>query len=356
VQVMPSTLDFGEVRKELGGQRAIDVMITNPGAPVMLQSVTLSKAVSGLSLEPPMTGMLDTNETRLATIRLSTDNDTVLGDVSLRIKVDADLAFPITGKVVTPKAYVTPAALDLGTACIGTSVTGNVMLVNDGTATLHVQPPTMDNSFTPLFVSPTMYPADGSGATLSPSSSAIAGVTPSSSSVGPITGMLTWSVDAPGAPFRVPVTLDYIEEGAALSPRQLGFGSIEVDTTSLQQKITLQNCNATPIIVRVEGLQNVQGGVDAWDVQPRLVEKPLGRHDTLEIFARFVPKQAGKHVARVKLVVDGEPRYVELTGDASGIIRERASLYGCDCSSGGSPWSASPFGAVLWMLLRRRRR
>jgi len=356
VQVMPSTLDFGEVRKEPGGRRSIPVMITNPGLPVNLDDVTLANAPSALKLDKPALGVLDTNETRIATIHLLTDDDVVLDNVSLRINVDADLVFPITGKVVTPKAYVTPAVLDLGTACVGTSVTGNVMLVNDGTATLHVQPPTMDNSFTPLFVSPTMYPADGMGAQLAPNDSAIAGVTPSSSSVGPITGMLTWSVDAPGAPFGVPVTLDYIQAGAALSPRQLGFGSIEVQSMSLQQKITLQNCNPTPIIVRVEGLQNVQGGVDAWDVQPLLVEKPLGRHDRLEIFARFTPKRVGKHVARVKLVVDGEQRYVELTGDASGVIRERASLYGCDCSAGGSPWSASPFGFVLWALLRRRRR
>lgn len=52
-------------------------------------------------------------------------------------------------------------------------------------------------------------------------------------------------------------------------------------------------------------------------------------------------------------IVDGEPRFVVLDGDASGIIRERTSLYGCDCNSTGSP---GPFALVLLVVLRRRRR
>ena len=46
------------------------------------------------------------------------------------------LSYPITGKVVTAHAHLTPRTLDLGTACVGTPIVGNVTMVNDGTATL----------------------------------------------------------------------------------------------------------------------------------------------------------------------------------------------------------------------------
>ena len=36
------------------------------------------------------------------------------------------LVFPVTGKVTTPAAYVTPEKLELGTACIGSGVSAVV--------------------------------------------------------------------------------------------------------------------------------------------------------------------------------------------------------------------------------------
>lgn len=353
VQVMPSALDFGEVRKGTG-PRTLEVTITNPGPPVMLRSVKLSRSVAGLTLIAPPAGMLATNVPVAAQLVLASDDELVLSDVELRIAVDADLALPISGRVVTPRAYVTPDVLDLGTACVGSSVTGNVLLVNTGTATLRVQPPAMDQAFTPLFVAPTTYPDDGTGAPLAPSSAAVAGITPSASALGTIAGQLTWNADAPDAPFLVPVTLDYIEEGTALSPAKLAFGTITLEARSPQQKITLENCSAEPADVKIEQLVGVQGSIDAWDVQPVLTTRTLGRRDRFEVAVRFQPRRPGLHVARLRIFLGDEERTVELIGDGDGVVRDPRSLYACDCAAGGSPWQALPIIGVLLVVLRRR--
>lgn len=356
VQVTPNQLAFGEVRVGTAA-RAIPITITNPGPPVMLQHVRLSGARDGLTLDAPGAQTLMTNVPVMAVLELAPAADVVLDGVALEIGVGGQaLVFPITGRVVTPKAHVTPGVLDLGTACLGTAVTGTVLLVNDGTATLRVQPPMMDQAFTPLFLSPTTYPDDGSGAPLAPRETAMAGVTPSTSQAGTIRGTLSWDVDAPGAPFVVDVDLAYIDEGTALSPRRLAFGSRPPHTESLQQTVRLENCSAAPVTVTVAGVTRVEGGADAWIVSPRTLQTTLGPRDPLVISVRFAPKQPGPHAARIDLDVDGEQRFVELEGHATGEVPELQSFYNCGCAAGTSPWQGIPLAGAVALLLRRRRR
>jgi hypothetical protein len=140
----------------------------------------------------------------MTSLELTTGMDVDVAGIDLEVGVDGEqLVLPIRGKVVTPSAYVAPEEIDLGTACIGTSVRQNVLLTNNGTATLRVLRPVMDasNAFRPLFLDPSTYPDEG--AQLPAGEIAMVAVEPAMSSAGTLTGVLTWDVvDLPAAPFE----------------------------------------------------------------------------------------------------------------------------------------------------------
>jgi len=271
-----------------------------------------------------------------------------------RLAVDVDTArleLPLSGLVVSPSGRVSPVALDLGTACVGTQVTGTVRLINSGTATLTMQKPEMDRAFVAVLQQPASYPAP-----LPPGYAATVGVSPRTSQIGAIDGTLTWDVDAPAGPFSVPVTLHYINAGAAISPRSLIFGSIDAGQVSPRQTVTLENCNPAPIRLAIDGVVASQGGLDAWDVTPATDERTLGPHDKLQIGALFRPKRVGPHVAHIQLAIDGEPGEIELTGDALGKLPEPTSFYACSCRAPSSPAQGAPLALAVLLALRRRRR
>jgi hypothetical protein len=257
---------------------------------------------------------------------------------------------PIQGKVVVPSARIMPEALDLGTACIGSAVHGLVTLVNDGSATLTVDQPTMDQAFVALSTS--TFPVS-----LASASQISVDISPAMMNAGNASGMLSWMVSALGEPLRtftVPVALTYIPTGTAVSPAKLDFGSLDVSLVSAASVVTLRNCDAAPVTLRVEGLSAERGPLDAWQIDPAMVERTLASQETLTIAARFTPKRTGLHHAKIVVRVDGEQRFVDLLGEGLGPALDKASLYACDCSS-SRPLGAWPIPLALLLVLRRRR-
>lgn len=357
LEVTPGALDLVEVRRG-SPAKVLPIVLENPGPGAMLlDHVRLAGAPSALRLAPETTEnhSLAAGASLPLELTLTPAEERDLDGAKLSISVDGvQLELPISGKVVTPAARVSPATLDLGTACIGTQVTGAVRLINSGTATLMMQQPELDRSFRALLDHPGDYPAP-----LAPGTAATVGVTPETTMIGAIDGTLTWDVDAPAGPFSVPVTLRYIDAGTAISPRSAIFGSIEVEQTSPRQTITLENCNPQPIRLAIEGVIASAGDVDAWDVSPREDERTLGPRDKLQLSAAFRPRRAGRHVAYIHVSIDGVPGEIELSGDALGELPEPTSFYACSCSGGrgpGSPAPAAPIAAALLLVLRRRRR
>jgi hypothetical protein len=174
---------------------------------------------------------------------------------------------------------------------------------------------------------------------------------------GNASGMLSWMVSALGEPLRtftVPVELTYIPTGTAVSPAKLDFGRLDVSLVSSASVVTLRNCDAAPVTLRVEGLSAERGPVDAWQIDPAMVERTLASQETLTITARFTPKRTGLHHAKIVVRVDGEQRFVDLLGEGLGPVLDKASLYACDCSS-SRPLSAWPIPLALLLVLRRRR-
>jgi uncharacterized protein (TIGR03382 family) len=353
LEVMPGTLDFAEVRQG-AMPRTLAIALRNPGAaPMLLEQVRLDGAPSSLRLVPELTKdhALDPGASLDLALTLTPAAELELEGPRLAIDVDgARLEVPISGAVVTPSARVSPSALDLGTACVGTQVTGSVRLINIGTATLMMQQPVMDRSFVTVLELPSSYPAP-----LAPGYAATVGVSPRTQLIGAIDGILTWDVDAPAGPFSVPVTLRYIDAGAAISPRSLIFGSIDVGQATPRQTVTLENCNPMPIRLAVEGVAASEGDLDAWDVSPATDERTLGPRDKLQLTAAFRPERAGRHVAHIRLAIDGAPGEIELSGDALGDVPEPTSFYACDCQSPRSPAPGAPIALAVLLVLRRRR-
>src|SRR5262249_47577370 len=155
--------------------------------------------------------------------------------------------------------------LALGTVCIGTPVMGSVTMTNTGTLTLTMMRPEMSStSFVPTFTNPTDYPDPPAGVPLLEMDSATVGVMPASQDPGRLEGTLEWNVDAPNAPFRVPVTLEYLVSGTAVSPAIMKFGAIDIGAKSQPGVVTLENCGMQPALVSYDGVHASVGPDGAW--------------------------------------------------------------------------------------------
>jgi hypothetical protein len=357
IQISPQIFDFKENR--VGASVApITVTVTNPasaGAPANLTKFALDTQKTGLSLTPPATSqMLAPGDVATAVLALDTSADTDLTGELLDITVDGNpLQFQVTGKVTTPHSRIAPQSLELGTACVGSQVAGTVMLINDGTATLHVFQPTTDSSFTALAQSPMSYPADG--AVVAAGTTATAQVVPSASASGMITGELHWTDDVP-SDYHVPVTLDYVANGTAVSPAALDFGSIEVGQPSGSQQITAQNCELTPKPFKVRALRGKDGAgpIGAWKIDPPVgFSTMLGANQVQVITAHFDPPGRGHYEADLELDTDVGPQTIHLTADATGRDFDHTDVYACTCSGGGV---AGGWPILLALILVRRRR
>ena len=357
VQVQPTMLDFGEVR--VGTSVApITVTITNPSTAVgaaNLTSVKLDSTKTGLSLSPATTSQtLNPGDVAIVMLQLDTSTETDLTGEFLDVMVDGQsLQFAVTGKVVTARSRIAPGSLQLGTACVGTQVSGTVMLINSGTATLLVQKPTTDSAFTALAQSPMTYPTGG--AKLAAGTSATTAVVPSASATGNVTGELVWTDDVP-SDYHVPITLDYVANGTAVSPAALDYGSVEVGQPSGSQQITAQNCELSPKPFRVRALRGKEGTapIGAWKIDPAVgFTTMLGAHDTQVITVHFDPPGRGHYEADLELDTDVGPQTVHLVGDGTGRDFDRTSVYACACN-GGDISGGWPIALAI-ILVRRRR-
>jgi hypothetical protein len=352
ITVMPQQFDFGEVRVGSPTQM-ITVTVTNPGTiAAHVSSMNLRNSRIGLSLVPPMTDItLQPGESTTAVMQLTTGGESDLAGEFLDIDVDsAMLSLPVTGKVVTPHSRVAPAALDLGTACVGSQVTGTVMLINDGTAMLKVEQPRMDMAFSAASSPGVSYPS-----TLPAGTSLMATVSPAMSANGELAGTLTWQDDVP-SDYMVPVTLDYVSDGTAVSPAVLDFGAIRVEDNAPPQHITLENCDPLATTVTIKSITTKNSPVGAWRLDPRLgYSKQLMPHDKQGITVTFAPPARGRYEADVIVEANGKLSKIHLIGDATGQGFDDTSFYACGCSNGFVPSGGAPILFALIFIVRRRR-
>jgi hypothetical protein len=356
VSVAPNQFAFDEARKGTP-TRSLPFTISNPGPlAATLSAVELSGAPSPLSLnvEASFPRTLQPGEMIAGRLTLTSDEDVDLAQPAPKLKISVDgeqLVYPVTGKVTTPVAYVTPEKLELGTACLGSSVSAAVSMINSGTARLSMERPELDPAFALQLQSPPSYPAP-----LLAGAMATIGVQPAMEAPGEIEGTLTWAVDAPRSPFVVPVSLELIDSGTAVSPANLSFSTVQVNAISLRYPVTLQNCSSAPVMVSVNGVTSVRGGIAAWKVEPSYDVRTLAPQDKLTINVAFAPLRHGRHVAHLQLGLDGQNRIVTLEGDGVDLDFKRTSFYACGCNTPHVRSGTPILLAIAIALLGRRRR
>lgn len=357
VSVEPTAFDFMEVRKGVAAP-ALPFTISNPGPlAATITAVELGGAPASLTMSVEGAALprtLQVGQSITGRMALATEQDLDLAQTAprLRIAVDgAQLLYPVTGKVTTPAAYVTPERLDLGTVCIGSDVSATVSMINSGTARLAMERPEADAAFTLGFQSPPEYPAPLLAGTM-----ATIDVSPAAQVPSELSGRLTWAVDAPRSPFLIDVDLRLIDTGTAISPASLDFSTVEVDQTSIRYSVTMQNCSTAPAMVTVDGVTSSRGGTAAWRVDPSSDARTLAPQDKLTISVAFAPRRHGRHVAQLRLAIDGEPRLVELVGDGLDPDFKPTSFYACGCSTPRAGGGGPIVIAVAAVVLRRRRR
>jgi hypothetical protein len=355
INVTPLAFDFGEVRVGSPAQE-MTVTLSNPATNVgaaLIKNMQLHEARTGLSLVPPTTTNLSLGlgSSTTAVLRLETAADSDLTGELLDIDVDnASLALPVRGKVVTPHSRVVPARLDLGTACVGTQVSGTVMLINDGTATLDVGRPEMTDSF--LAATPgSLFPL-----ALPPSMSVTAEISPAVSANGGLEGTLTWQDDVPTL-HEIPVILEYVSSGTALSPGALDFGVVAVDVPGTSQRINLENCDADATTITVKSLRGLKGPIGAWVIEPTVgYAKQLGAHEKQAVNVTFKPPARGRYEAELQVATRDGVKTILLVGEATGRDFDETSFYTCVCNTPGAPWGGWPLPMAVVVIIVRRRR
>lgn len=373
LEVAPNPIDFGELRVG-GAPGAVEVTLTNPpdgdgdgggGAAIEIDRIALVGAPDALtrgptSLELPAT--LGDGETLTTTLALATTDELALDGVTLEIElVEVEpvvLALPVTGKIGTPRAAVQPGKLALGTVCVGTPVRGEIALTNTGTVTLVARRPAITAvGFDLGLESPTSYPEPPDGVALAPTDSALVSLAPSVTDVaGLLETTLEWDVDLPLAPFHVPVTLQYLASGTAVSPAEISFGPLDVGAVSTTQLVTLENCGTTDAVVTYDGVRATTGGAAAWQLDPPADRRTLPPDGTMRILVAFAPTTPGDHRATIAIEVDGAAQEVQLDGTALGALADQTSFYACDCSGGGAPARGWPIVLAIAIAITARRR
>jgi len=353
-------LDFGELR--IGEPEGmLDVTIDNPpgGGDVMITQISLAGAPPAVTLvAPTLPATLADGNQLVAQLELATTEDVTLDNVVLEVEVaegaTETLRVPVSGRVGTPVAVVLPSELDLGTVCLGALVAGEATLTNTGTATLVAQQPTIDSpSFAPVFTNPGEYPVGG--VPLPPTDKAVVGVMPTSATAGKLDGVLSWPVDVPGEAFEVPISLEILAEGTAVSPARLAFGTAAItDPPAPQQTITLENCGPDTASLAYSGPVASRGTADAWQIDPPAQQRTLLPGERTRIRVAFAPTEPGRHEATLPIDIDGVDRVVRLEGDATGTLPERTTFYACGCSGPGAPARGWPIVIALLVIRRRR--
>ncbi|MEO8699399.1 MAG: choice-of-anchor D domain-containing protein [Kofleriaceae bacterium] len=364
-QIMPTPIDFGQLR--VGDpESTITVTVTNPadgGGSILVKRMAFAGDVPGslTATSPTLPMVLADGASITQDLTLTTATDVVLEDLQLEIGLmeteDVTLAIPVTGKVGTPRVVVVPELLALGTVCVNTPITGTVTMTNTGTLTLAVQRPSMNSTdFAPLFTNPTAYPDPPAGAPLLEMDAATVGIMPAAiGTPGRVTGTLEWAVDAPGSPFSVPVSVEYLASGTAVSPEAMSFGAVDLDDRSTNQIVTLENCGSVPVLVTYSGVDASSGTAGAWKLDPAGDQRLLAPDGKMQIMVAFAPRDPGIHLARIPIDVDGVEQDVDLTGNGVGIRLDKTSFYACNCS-GGSPVHGWPLIVVLAFVYRRRKK
>jgi MYXO-CTERM domain-containing protein len=372
LRATPTTVDLGELR--VGAPPRRTTITLAPTAATTITALELTPAVPGLSLEgPTLPAAIAAGGALTVDVVAAPAAD---GDLTAALAITtadpADaLAVPIHGLAVTAHA-TTPPLVDFGTIC----TTGappplpiDAWLDASGTATLVVQPPTLDGApFSPGAMSPfhvalaqpASYPTAGymlpagerATATLSTDIPTAPGV---------YTDTLRWATDlGAGTPTTTKVALEVLSTGGAISPSVVDFGVAPTNSVSAPRMIVVQNCGAADVTLQTASI--------AAPFSTRGLPLPLtlaagGQLGFRVVFAPAIP---GRFEAPLTLALTGAAQptlTVDLIGQtaeapvlADGGLAPAGHGHGCGCRTDEAPTGPLLLGLLGAALSRRRGR
>jgi hypothetical protein len=245
----PTAVNLGEVRKGGGEVHRTIQLLATAGAVNLVGQPQLDSANGAITVGPL------SQQTTPATFDLDIDPANLPeGQLALSIQISDDdgnmLHIPIAGQIVSA-SYEVADKLDLGTFCVNQPTTpSNVSLASNGTARITLMQPTLGLSPSPFQLSPSspsLYPS-----TLAAGLTATLAVTPQrQSAVVQLDDTLAWHSNVEGSEIATTaITARFIDQGAAIAPHVINFGGVTVHLfTEDSQRIVIQNCNPTPIVL-----------------------------------------------------------------------------------------------------------
>ena len=258
---------------------------------------------------------------------------------------------PSRARSSRPHSRIVPSELDLGTACVGTQVSGTVMLINDGTATLAGRAaadgqelprvePAWDDVSRCRCRRDVLDQRDGD-----------ARDERDRTDRGHADLARRRADDS-----QVPVKLDYVIVGhrAVSAPRSTS-AAIAVDAAAFPQHVTLENCDLATTKITIKAITTNEGAGRRLGARasPRLREDAAA-HDKQGSPSRSARPRAAATRPTSRSRRRG-PQHDSSLGDATGRDFDDTSFYACACRAGRPSRGWPILLARLRDIVRRRR-
>ena len=341
------SLDFMRVR--VGRLAELTMTVTNLGGADVPHAVPVVAAPFAV-IDPTSTGTIPGNNGQIGvTVRFApTAEGEASGSVTGLIPSEPTRSFAVTGVGTIADYVVSPAGtMDLGSTCVGATVTEEFGLTVGGTAELLVHQPTVRNG--PAFAIQSFAPA--SLPQLFDPTQVVTTTVVATAAAGVSTGTLVWSTDladppAPPDETLVTMTLTGVETGLAASPGSIDYGEVATGESETRP-ITVRMCASDPIIVHAEivgdGAFTLIGAEDA--VASAAPSEPWT--------VQFAPPHGGTYQAVLRLSpASGAPVEIPLLGHNPDPFGE-TNYYACGCNGATGGLGAA---LVLLAVIAGRRR
>jgi archaellum component FlaG (FlaF/FlaG flagellin family) len=357
----PAPVSFGAVRTDR--TKTMTVMVKNVGGVALtVQSATLedasgvfkvtSQAVLPHQLAPGASIGFDVTfapkgaQTYMGKLVLTDAN----AQTALTVNLSGD------GQVAS--FAVTPTSYDFGTLCVGQSASTDVMIANNGSATLRLTQTRVGGGPFSLSTGDVGNGVDlpaGQTRTLT-----VVGVAPA----GAAQGALAIATDlASGGTSSVALMIAGAGDKVAASPESIDFGEQPLLVAGAPQQVTVVNCSKTALTISSVA---ITGDTAAFAQQgPPTITIPVGGSQAWSVV--FTAQHDGGTTGSLVFTTDQGALTVALsgTGGASaggdggtGSGDQGNTYYGCGCRANGAqlPGGAAPIVVAFALILRRRRR
>jgi uncharacterized protein (TIGR03382 family) len=272
-------------------------------------------------------------------------------EVNIQNEVLRTTPIQVSATLATPRAE--PASIDFGPICVAQSKPGPLAIYAEDDGSFVVTGFTLSG---PQGVPFTVASPLGSVTPMPIRNDVPFMITAAPTTPGDYDQTLVVTTDAPTEPSTVEIPLKAIglDPGITASPTLLPFSSTVVTGYTNPKTGFFTNCTDAPLPIADVRLEGDAADFTITDIRPSKPPFDLLPAGRLEIDVQLYPQSAGGKTAQ--LVIDFGPddqRTIDLTGEAFLGTPDRDSYYRCSTGSATPAW---PVLAVVWLVVRRRRR